>query len=59
MSTISNPNVETSARLDSVENTLNRLDGVSATVSYTTDKAKVYYPSIFTVEDFIGSVEAT
>ncbi|MGW5852214.1 heavy metal translocating P-type ATPase [Streptomyces sp. NPDC055254] len=42
-----------------IEKKLNRMDGVSATVNYATEKAKVTYDSSVSVADLIGTVEAT
>ncbi|MET7488632.1 heavy metal translocating P-type ATPase [Streptomyces sp. NPDC005538] len=43
-----------------VEKKLNRMDGVSATVNYATEKAKVSYPAgIVQVADLIATVEKT
>ncbi|MFD4247349.1 heavy metal translocating P-type ATPase [Streptomyces sp. NPDC058525] len=42
-----------------IEKKLNRMDGVSATVNYATEKAKVTYGSSVSVADLIGTVEAT
>ncbi len=42
-----------------VEKKLNRMDGVSATVNYSTEKARVSYPSVVRVEDLVATVEAT
>ncbi|QNE24115.1 cation-translocating P-type ATPase [Streptomyces sp. INR7] len=42
-----------------IEKKLNRMDGVSATVNYATEKAKVTYEGDVTVADLIGTVEAT
>ncbi|MFD9412601.1 heavy metal translocating P-type ATPase [Streptomyces sp. NPDC059989] len=42
-----------------IEKKLNRMDGVSATVNYATEKAKVTYDSSVSVADLIGRVEAT
>src|SRR5919108_6088666 len=42
-----------------IERKLNRLDGVSATVNYATEKATVDYdPGAVTTEDLLGAVEA-
>src|SRR5215207_2298974 len=44
---------------DRVERKLNRLDGVSATVNFATEKAAVDYdPAIAQPEDLLGAVEA-
>src|SRR2546426_11530456 len=42
-----------------VEKKLNRMDGVTATVNYATEKAKVTYPEGITTEDLVATVEAT
>ena len=42
-----------------IEKKLNKLDGVSATVNYATEKASIRYPSTLTPEDLVGVVEAT
>jgi Cu+-exporting ATPase len=42
-----------------IEKQLNRLDGVSASVNYATDKAKVTYSSDIRPDDLIATVEAT
>ncbi|GLV95135.1 MULTISPECIES: heavy metal translocating P-type ATPase [Streptomyces] len=42
-----------------IEKKLNRMDGVTATVNYATEKAKVTYEGDVTVADLIGTVEAT
>ncbi|MBK3580338.1 cadmium-translocating P-type ATPase [Streptomyces sp. MBT65] len=42
-----------------VEKKLNRMDGVSATVNYATEKAKVSYPAGIQVADLIATVEKT
>ncbi|MET9441714.1 heavy metal translocating P-type ATPase [Streptomyces sp. NPDC006610] len=42
-----------------VEKKLNRMPGVTATVNYATEKAKVSYPAGVTVPDLIATVEAT
>jgi Cu+-exporting ATPase len=42
-----------------IEKKLNKLDGVSATVNYATEKAKVSYPTTLTPDDLVGVVEAT
>ncbi|MER5290491.1 heavy metal translocating P-type ATPase [Streptomyces pharetrae] len=42
-----------------VERKLNRMDGVTATVNYATEKAKVTYAGEVTVPDLIATVEAT
>ncbi|GHG94108.1 heavy metal translocating P-type ATPase [Streptomyces lanatus] len=42
-----------------VEKKLNRMDGVTATVNYATEKAKVTYPAGIEVADLIAVVEKT
>ncbi|MFI6436895.1 heavy metal translocating P-type ATPase [Streptomyces sp. NPDC050759] len=42
-----------------VEKKLNRMDGVSATVNFATEKAKVAYPDGIDVADLIATVEKT
>ncbi|ELS51222.1 heavy metal translocating P-type ATPase [Streptomyces viridochromogenes] len=42
-----------------IEKKLNRLDGVTATVNYATEKAKVSYGGDVSVQDLIATVEAT
>ena len=42
-----------------IEKKLNKLDGVSATVNYATEKAKVSYPTTLTPADLVTVVEAT
>ncbi|MEV5015585.1 heavy metal translocating P-type ATPase [Streptomyces sp. NPDC053780] len=42
-----------------IEKKLNRMDGVSATVNYATEKAKVGYGGEVSVPDLIATVEAT
>ncbi|MDX6353372.1 MAG: P-type Cu+ transporter, partial [Streptomyces sp.] len=42
-----------------IEKKLNRMDGVSATVNYATEKAKVAYGNGIAVGDLIAMVEAT
>ncbi|MFC9061399.1 heavy metal translocating P-type ATPase [Streptomyces sp. NPDC057074] len=42
-----------------IEKKLNRMDGVSATVNYATEKAKVSYEGEVSVPDLIATVEAT
>ena len=42
-----------------IEKKLNKLDGVSATVNYTTEKAKVSYAGTVAPADLIATVEAT
>ena len=42
-----------------VEKKLNRMDGVSATVNYATEKAKVSFAPGITPEDLVATVEAT
>ena len=40
-----------------IERKLNKLDGVTATVNYATEKAKVTYPGALTPADLVGTVE--
>jgi len=42
-----------------VEKKLNRLDGVTATVNFATEKAKVTFPAEVTVDDLVATVEKT
>ncbi|WP_239064265.1 heavy metal-associated domain-containing protein, partial [Streptomyces sp. SID7958] len=42
-----------------VEKKLNRMEGVTATVNYATEKAKVTYAGDVAVADLIATVEAT
>ncbi|MEU0743408.1 heavy metal translocating P-type ATPase [Streptomyces sp. NPDC006134] len=42
-----------------IEKKLNRMDGVTATVNYATEKAKVHYSGEVSVQDLIATVEAT
>ena len=42
-----------------VEKKLNRMDGVTATVNFATEKAKVSYPGAVSVDDLIATVEKT
>ncbi|KUO05295.1 heavy metal translocating P-type ATPase [Streptomyces caeruleatus] len=42
-----------------IEKKLNRMDGVTATVNYATEKAKVSYADEVSVQDLIATVEAT
>ncbi|MEU1984624.1 heavy metal translocating P-type ATPase [Nocardia sp. NPDC019395] len=42
-----------------IEKKLNRLDGVTATVNYATEKARVHYPETFTPADLVAVVEQT
>jgi Cu+-exporting ATPase len=42
-----------------IEKKLNRVDGVTATVNYATEKASVSYPDSVTPQDLIGVVEQT
>ncbi len=42
-----------------IEKKLNRLEGVSATVNYATEKAKVTYAGAVTTEDLVTTIEAT
>ncbi|MFJ8917391.1 heavy metal translocating P-type ATPase [Amycolatopsis sp. NPDC102389] len=41
-----------------VERKLNKVDGVSATVNYATEKAQVDFPAALSVEDLVGVVES-
>jgi P-type Cu+ transporter len=42
-----------------VERKLNKLDGVTATVNYATEKARVSFPDALTPEDLVHTVEQT
>ncbi|TDW19184.1 heavy metal translocating P-type ATPase [Kribbella kalugense] len=42
-----------------VEKKLNRMDGVTATVNYATEKAKVTYPDSTSTDDLVATVEKT
>jgi Cu+-exporting ATPase len=42
-----------------IEKKLNKLDGVSATVNYATEKAKVSYTGTRTPQDLVATIEAT
>ena len=42
-----------------IENTLNRIDGVSASVNFATEKAEVDFPHDVSPEDLVSAVEAT
>ena len=42
-----------------IEKKLNRMDGVTATVNYATEKAKVAYDGDVSVQDLIATVEKT
>jgi P-type Cu+ transporter len=42
-----------------VEKKLNRMDGVTATVNYATEKAKVTFPENVTVDDLVATVQQT
>ena len=42
-----------------VEKKLNRMDGVTATVNYATEKARVSFPAGVTTGDLIATVEKT
>jgi Cu+-exporting ATPase len=42
-----------------IEKKLNRMDGVTATVNYATEKAKVTYAGTVAPEDLVATVEAT
>ena len=41
-----------------IERKLNKLDGVTATVNYATEKAKVTYPGTVSTDDLLRTVEA-
>ena len=41
-----------------IERKLNKLEGVTATVNYATEKAKVTFPEGVTPEQLLGTVEA-
>ncbi len=41
-----------------IERKLNKLDGVTATVNYSTEKAKVSYPGTVSTDDLLKTVEA-
>ncbi len=41
-----------------IERKLNKLDGVTATVNYSTEKAKVTYPSTVSTDELLQTVEA-
>lgn len=41
-----------------IERKLNKLDGVTATVNYATEKAKVSYPGTVSTDDLLATVEA-
>ncbi len=41
-----------------IERKLNKLDGVTATVNYSTEKAKVSYPGTVSTDDLLRTVEA-
>ena len=41
-----------------IERKLNKLDGVTATVNYATEKAKVTYPGTISTDDLLATVEA-
>ncbi|MFD5250941.1 heavy metal translocating P-type ATPase [Amycolatopsis sp. NPDC058340] len=41
-----------------VERKLNKVDGVSATVNYATEKAQVDFPAAVSIEDLVGVVES-
>ncbi|KNX38962.1 heavy metal translocating P-type ATPase [Luteipulveratus halotolerans] len=41
-----------------IERKLNKLDGVTATVNYATEKAKVEYPQSISTDDLLSTVEA-
>ena len=42
-----------------IEKKLNRMDGVSATVNFATEKAKVTFADTVAPEDLVATVEAT
>ena len=42
-----------------IEKKLNKLDGVTATVNYATEKAKVEFPAQITPDDLVATIEAT
>src|SRR6476469_10723785 len=42
-----------------IEKKLNKLDGVTATVNYSTEKAKVTFPDTLTPADLVATVERT
>jgi len=42
-----------------IEKKLNKLDGVTATVNYSTEKAKVTFPDTLTAADLVATVEKT
>ncbi len=42
-----------------IERKLNKLDGVTATVNYATEKAKITFPQGLSPEDLVATVEAT
>ena len=42
-----------------VEKKLNRMDGVTATVNYATEKAKVTFPDGISTDDLVATVEKT
>lgn len=42
-----------------IEKKLNKLDGVTATVNYATEKAKVEFPPQITADDLVATIEAT
>ena len=41
-----------------IEKRLNRLDGVTATVNYATEQAKVHAPEAVSVDELVAQVEA-
>ena len=41
-----------------IERKLNKLDGVTATVNYATEKAKVSYPGTVSTDDLLRTVES-
>ncbi|MGW3727389.1 heavy metal translocating P-type ATPase [Streptomyces sp. NPDC000851] len=42
-----------------IEKKLNRMDGVTATVNFATEKAKIFYPGTVEVADLLATVEKT
>src|SRR5450631_4593095 len=42
-----------------IEKKLNKLEGVTATVNYATEKAKVTYPGSVSPRDLVATIEAT
>src|SRR6188474_2981480 len=41
-----------------IERKLNKLDGVTASVNYATEKARVSYPGSVTTDDLLSTIEA-